>query len=347
MLAKDSGRVCDHVLFVGPEGCGKGTIAQAVARELGVSIRVADGSTIEAAGDLAAIAANLEEGDILYFQNVNRLRRPLRKILSSGMSEFRLNIVVGKGSGSHLMPLLVKPFTCIAAVQKESDCPSELFNLFNIVVRMRPYPQAEMVQIAERIATRLGIEIEASALELLASLADGSPAKASLIIARLNSKRVTEHDVQQLLPVFGRPDNTFADLLSEVPPDVGAISGVEFERLVTALLRKMGFVAEMTRVTGDGGIDIEAQLDRPVIGGRYLFQCKRFAVDSPVGSAMVREFYGALVADRKAVKGVLITTSTFTLQAREFAAALPIELIDGGKLSLLLREYGKEPELED
>ncbi len=103
----------------------------------------------------------------------------------------------------------------------------------------------------------------------------------------------------------------------------------------------MGFVAEITKASGDGGVDIEATLDRQIIGGRYLFQCKRFVGDNLVGSPTVREFYGALVADRKAVKGVLITTSGFTPQAREFAANLHIELIDGNGLAQLVREHGR------
>jgi restriction system protein len=119
------------------------------------------------------------------------------------------------------------------------------------------------------------------------------------------------------------------------------LSGIEFEQLAVTLLRNLGFTAEMTKATGDGGIDIEAVLDRPLVGGRYLIQCKRFAPDTLVGSPTVREFYGALVADRRAVKGILITTSSFSAQAREFAANLPIELIDGHALVNLLTQTAK------
>ena len=101
----------------------------------------------------------------------------------------------------------------------------------------------------------------------------------------------------------------------------------------------MGFRAEMTKATGDGGIDIEAVLDKPIVGGRYLIQCKRFAPESLVGSPTVREFYGAITADRKAIKGILIRTSGYTSQALEFADGLPIELIDGVRLADLLSLY--------
>jgi hypothetical protein len=118
------------------------------------------------------------------------------------------------------------------------------------------------------------------------------------------------------------------------------LSGTEFEGLITRLLEHMGFRAGMTKASGDGGIDIVATLDQPLIGGRYLIQCKRYAPDSPVGAATVREFYGALTADRRAVKGILITTSGFTAQATEFARGLPIELIARDQLQRLLEQHG-------
>jgi len=117
------------------------------------------------------------------------------------------------------------------------------------------------------------------------------------------------------------------------------LSGTEFEVCVTGLLQRIGFRTELTRATGDGGIDIMAFLDRPIVGGRYLVQCKRFADATPVGAPMVREFYGAFVADRSAVKGLFITTSSFSAQAREFVLNLPIELVDGSQLKALLTEH--------
>ena len=118
------------------------------------------------------------------------------------------------------------------------------------------------------------------------------------------------------------------------------LSGIEFEGLITRLLERMGFRAEMTKASGDGGVDVVATLDRPVTGGRYLIQCKRYTQDSPVGAATVREFYGALTADRRAVKGILITTSGFTSQAQGFAGGLPIELIGRDQLQRLLEQHG-------
>jgi restriction system protein len=119
------------------------------------------------------------------------------------------------------------------------------------------------------------------------------------------------------------------------------LSGVEFERLVTTLLARMEFRAEMTKSTGDGGIDIVAVLDKPILGGKYLFQCKRYAPDNLVGASTVRDFYGAVTAD-KAVKGIIITTSDFTAQAREFAERVGLELINLERLQNLFAQYGME-----
>lgn len=127
---------------------------------------------------------------------------------------------------------------------------------------------------------------------------------------------------------------------------ISGLSGQEFESLISGLLTRMGFQAEMTRTTGDGGIDIIAILDKPIVGGRYLFQCKRFAPENLVGAPTVRDFYGAVTADR-AVKGAFITTSSYTAQAREFAEKAGVELIDLTQLEKLFLEYGLVAQKED
>ncbi|MGC2246115.1 MAG: restriction endonuclease [Terriglobales bacterium] len=120
---------------------------------------------------------------------------------------------------------------------------------------------------------------------------------------------------------------------------IEGLSGIEFEKVIATLLERMGFHAQMTKASGDGGIDIEATLDKAIVGGRYLFQCKRYGLDNVVGSPLVRDFYGAVMAER-AVKGIFITTSGFTEQAREFAKKVGLELIDGVQLRRLLSSSG-------
>ena len=124
--------------------------------------------------------------------------------------------------------------------------------------------------------------------------------------------------------------------------DIDSLMGQEFESLIKVLLVEMGFHAELTAVTGDGGIDIIATLDRPFSGGRYIFQCKRYAENNLVGAPAVRDFYGAVTADR-AIKGIFITTSNFTAQARDFAEQTRIELVDRATLMRLLEKFKVTP----
>jgi len=156
------------------------------------------------------------------------------------------------------------------------------------------------------------------------------------VFRAINKSAISEEDVLKAFMAFGV--NVSQGKLSIGIGNLQNLSGQDFEKLISELLTRMGFQTEMTKTTGDGGIDIIAKLDKPIFGGLYLFQCKRFAPDNLVGAPTVRDFYGAVTADR-AVKGIFITTSEFTLQAREFGRKVGIELIDSEQLQKLLLEY--------
>ena len=194
--------------------------------------------------------------------------------------------------------------------------------------------------IADRIAQREGVTLDSGAAELLAGSCDGRPGHLESMFQRLirllNKSAVSGDDVLKEFTAFG-----IRARLDSSPNPAGnlqGLSGIDFEKLISVLLTRMGFQAEMTKTTGDGGIDIIATLDKSIVGGRYLFQCKRFAPDNLVGAPTVRDFYGAVTADR-AVKGILITTSDFTVQAREFAQRVGVELIDAAQLQRLLLDH--------
>lgn len=335
-LHKRRGVVFPHLLLLGPRGSGKRTIAHALTRELRVSLREIQPTADCRVGDMAAMISGLDEADILLF-DVTWIRKTLIDVLHNAMKKFELNITVGKGLGAKTMPLAIKPFTCIGTAERLSDCESDLVRSFGIVMSLQPYSEPEMVTLVKRLAAAAGMVIEATVTDLVARLAERNPGKAKMLLERLTlseNQPVTETEAQNILSAFGYQRT--GPGTGSGSADLASLTGVEFERLIVTLLKALGFQAEMTKATGDGGIDIEAVLDRPIVGGRYLIQCKRFAADTLVGSPTVREFYGALVADRKALKGILITTSDFSAQAREFAGNLPIELIDGGKLAELL-----------
>jgi len=179
-------------------------------------------------------------------------------------------------------------------------------------------------------------------MEVVAKLSEGSPPKVESIVGRLASigkASLAQQEADEILAAYGYIGKDEPKTLTTDNSNLMELSGVQFEHAMVELFEAMGFRADMTKATGDGGIDIEVRLDQPIIGGLYIVQCKRFAPESLVGSPTVREFYGALTAHRKAIKGILITTSGFTSQALEFAENLPIELIDGKHLQQLLSRY--------
>lgn len=335
------GGALGHILLIGEDGMGKSTISVAIANELDVGYQVANASAINEQGDLTAILTNLRERQVLMLANIQRLRKPFVERLRRALRDYRLTITIGQGSAARDHVMEIRPFTFIATCAKKSDCPVELLAQFSLVMELKPYSRPEQQLIAERIARREGVTLGSGAAELIARGCDGRPGHLESMFQRLirplNKSAVSEEDVLQAFTAFGI--NARLDTPPNAVGNLQDLSGVDFEKLISALLTRMGFETEMTKTSGDGGIDIVATLDKPIFGGRYLFQCKRFAAGNLVGAPTVRDFYGAVTADR-AVKGIFITTSDFTVQAREFAQRVGVELIGVGRLERLLLEHG-------
>lgn len=227
----------------------------------------------------------------------------------------------------------MNPFTLIATCRHKSDCPAELLPRFSLAINLQPYIRLELQQIAERLGQKIGVLLDPKAAEIVAGCSTGNPR-----LYRSTGKNIlSQEDVLQALAAFGIHVDSGAD--AHGPSRVTDLSPRDFEQMMAALLTRMGFVAETTKLSGDGGIDVVAALEKPIVGGRYLFQCKRYARENLVGAPTIRDFYGAVTADR-AVKGIFITTSDFTPQAREFAERTNIELIDLTRLRKLLLEAG-------
>jgi Holliday junction resolvasome RuvABC ATP-dependent DNA helicase subunit len=340
-LCKTKATVFPHVVMIGSQGLGGTTLTKCVAHELGINLHIAEAQDLDAT-DLAAVVNNLEAHDILLLRDLGRMRRQVVKRLVPALVDFEFHIIVGEGMGAREMKLVTNPFSCFATFARAGDCDPELLRSFHLALKFKPYSLDEMRQITEQMTSHLRISLKPQTVTLIARASKGSPGEVEKILRWLSRQGVeslSEQDAQAALDLIGISADNFE------PPDAASdfalLDPLEFERFITGLLHQMGFEAQTTKASGDGGIDIEAVLDRPIVGGRYLFQCKRFAQDNPVGSAAVREFYGALIADRKAAKGVFITTSTFTPQARDFAHGLSIELIDGDQLRRLLDEQKK------
>src|SRR5579885_3306334 len=183
--ARKRGEVLDHVLFSGPPGLGKTSLAHIIARELGVSIRVTAGPAIERAGDLAAIVANLEEGDVLFIDEIHRLARVVEEILYPAMEDFRLNIVVGKGPGAHLMPLAVKPFTLVGATTRAGLLSAPLRDRFGQHYHLDFYGRDDLTEIVRRSARLLGVRIDDEGAAELAARSRGTPRIVNRLLRRV------------------------------------------------------------------------------------------------------------------------------------------------------------------
>src|SRR5271170_6211369 len=183
--ARERGEVLDHVLFSGPPGLGKTSLAHIIGREMGVNVRVTSGPAIERAGDLAAIVANLEKGDVLFIDEIHRLARVIEEILYPAMEDFTLNIVVGKGPGAHLMPLSVRPFTLVGATTRSGLLSSPLRDRFGQHFHLDFYSHDELAEIVRRSARLLNVKLNDDGAAELAARARGTPRIANRLLRRV------------------------------------------------------------------------------------------------------------------------------------------------------------------
>ncbi len=179
------GDVLDHVLLSGPPGLGKTSLAHIIARELRVNFRQTSGPAIERAGDLAALVVDLQQGDVLFIDEIHRLARPVEEVLYPAMEDFQLNIVVGKGPGARAMPLAVKPFTLIGATTRSGMLSSPLRDRFGQHFHLEFYDKAQLAEIIRRSAHLLKIELEADAAAEMASRSRGTPRIANRMLRRV------------------------------------------------------------------------------------------------------------------------------------------------------------------
>ena len=183
--ARQRGEVLDHVLFSGPPGLGKTSLAHIIARELGVNMRSTSGPAIERAGDLAAIVSGLDEGDVLFIDEIHRLARPVEEVLYPAMEDFELNIVVGKGMGARTMPLAVKPFTLVGATTRSGLLSAPLRDRFGQHFHLDFYDRDELTEIVARSARLLGVRIDGDGAREIASRARGTPRIANRLLRRV------------------------------------------------------------------------------------------------------------------------------------------------------------------
>lgn len=208
--AKLRGEPLDHVLFYGPPGLGKTTLAGIIANELGVEIKITSGPAIDRAGDLAAILTNLNENDVLFIDEIHRLNRSVEEVLYSAMEDYALDIIIGKGPSARSIRLDLAKFTLIGATTRAGSLSAPLRDRFGVLSKFTLYETDDLKKIIHRSAGILGVDVDETSLEEMAKRSRGTPRVANRILKRVRDfsqvkgdGSITPEITQQALAALG------------------------------------------------------------------------------------------------------------------------------------------------
>jgi holliday junction DNA helicase RuvB len=194
--AKHRGESIEHVLLYGPAGLGKTTLANIIAKEMGVSIKTTSGPAIERVGDFGSILTNLSDGDILFIDEIHRLNKSIEEILYPAMEDYKLDIIIGKGPSARTIQLDLPKFTLIGATTKLGSLSNPLRNRFGAVHRLEFYTNNEIKRIIQRSAKILEVNVDDSGLEKISTCARCTPRVANRLLKRVRDfSQIKNHPI--------------------------------------------------------------------------------------------------------------------------------------------------------
>src|SRR5215210_2153188 len=231
--ARARNEALDHVLFVGPPGLGKSTLAQIVARELGVAFRATSGPVIAKAGDLAALLTNLEDRDVLFIDEIHRLNPAIEEVLYPAMEDYQLDLIIGQGPAARSIKLELPKFTLVGATTRAGLITAPLRGRFGIVFHLDFYPHDDLEIIVKRSADILGVEIDEGGAREIARRARGTPRIVNRLLRRVRDFAEVDYE--------GRITHEVAqDALNRMEVDTFGLDEVDRKLLLTIIEKFSG-----------------------------------------------------------------------------------------------------------
>lgn len=269
--AKKRGDVLDHVIFYGPPGLGKTTLANIIARELGVNLKATSGPAVEHPGDLAAILSNLSEGDVFFIDEIHRLHPAVEEVLYPAMEDFQLDLIIGQGPSARTLKFNLPRFTLIGATTRAGLLTSPLRERFGVISRLEFYRPVELEQIVLRSAKLLNIAIEQTAAYEIAARTRGTPRIANRILRRVRDFAEVKSDGRILLEVARQA-------LSQMEIDAAGFDAMDRKYLLL-MIEKFGGgpvgVETLATALGEERETLEDVYEPFLIQGGYLDRTSR------------------------------------------------------------------------